>query len=122
MNNPGAKGNLRLENDVLRCCVFLQRVIEQELGGNKKYAEDVTHNATNLEPNVIEGQVIDATITPTTNELDAEGKMVRKIGNGPVIKSAKLPKEIRDLKRLQDYRNKQILDAKEKNTQSDKEI
>ena len=80
MNNPGAKRNSSLENDVLRCCIFLQRVIEKELEGDEKYADDVAHGATGLEETIIEGQVIDATTTTTTNGLEADGKMVRRDG------------------------------------------
>ena len=122
MNNPGAKRNSSLENDVLRCCIFLQRVIEKELEGDEKYADDVAHGATGLEETVIEGQVIDATTTTTTNGLEADGKMVRRVGKGPVIKSAKVPKDVQSLKRLQEYRNKEILKAKKGNTELDKEI
>ena len=122
MNNPGAKRNTSLENDVLRCCIFLQIVIEKELEGDEKYADDVAHGATGLEETVIEGQVIDATTTTTTNGIEADGKMVRRVGKGPVIKSAKLPKDVQSLKRLQEYRNKEILESNKENTEPDKEI
>ena len=121
MNNPGAERNSNLEHYVLRCCVFLQRAIEKELGEEEKYADDVAHGATGIEETVIEGQV-NATITTTTNEIGSDGKIIRRVEKGPVVKSAKLPKDVQSLKRLQEYRNKEILKAKKGNTELDKEI
>lgn len=121
MNNPGAKRNSSLENDVLRCCVFLQ-VIEKELKRDEKHVDDVAHGKTGLEETIIEGQVMDTTITTTTNGIGSDGKMVRRVGKGPVIKSAKLPKDVQSLKRLQEYRNKEILESNKENTEPDKEI
>lgn len=122
MNNPGAKRSSSLENDVVRCCVFIQRVIEKEFQKDGKYADDIAHGATGLEETIIEGQVIEPTTTTTTNGLQPDGKMVRKVGKGPVIKSAKLPKDVQSLKKLQEYRNKKILETNKENTQPDKEI
>ena len=119
MNNPGTKRNSSLENDVLRCCVFLQRVIERDFQTDEKYADDIGHHATGLEENIIEGQVIDGTITTTTTGIGTDGKLVRRAGKGPVIKSTKQPKDVQRLKRLQEYRNKGIENHKE-NTEPDK--
>ena len=120
MNNPGAKRNSSLENDVLRCCVFVQTVIEKELGQEEKHADDIGHGATEIEATI--GGQVNATITTTTNEIGSDGKIVRRVEKGPVIKSAKLPKDVQSLKRLREYRNKEILKAKKENTELDKEI
>ena len=123
MNNPGANRNLSSEREVLRCCIIVQRVIEKELQNKTdKRIDAKEHGQTDIGEGRIEGQVIDTTAGNITNILEDDGTMTRRVEKGPVIKSAKLPKDIKSMKRLQDVRNKKKLEARRQDKDNDKEI
>lgn len=114
MNSPKANRNLSSESEVLRCCVIVQRVIEMKLQNETKTDKRIDaqeHGEAGIMEGRIEGQVIDTTAIDTTNILEDDGKMTRRVGKGPVIKSAKFPKDIKSIKRLQEVRNKEKLEA-----------
>ena len=124
MNNPGANRNLSSERDVLRCCIIVQRVIEEELHQNNnkknKRIDAQEHGETGIVEGRIEGQVIDTTAGNMTNILEDDGTMTRRVEKGAVIKSAKLPKYIESMKRLQNVRNQKKLENGRQD--NDKEI
>ncbi len=122
MNNPGANRNLSSEREVLRCCIIVQRVEKELQNKTDKRIDAKEHGQTDIGEGRIEGQVIDTTAGNITNILEDDGTMTRRVEKGPVIKSAKLPKDIKSMKRLQDVRNKKKLEARRQDKDNDKEI
>ena len=109
MNSPRQMQNSELNNKVLCCCYLVQQYII-ELGESGKKLEDIAHNEKDLE--TLGVPVVDTTAKDVENTLDDEGKMTRKVEKGPVIKSAKLPKDIKSIKQLQEINNRNKLNAK----------
>ena len=109
MNSPRQMQDSLLNNKVLCCCYLVQQCI-MELGENGKKLEDIAHNEKDL--GTLGVPVVDTTAKDVENTLDDEGRMTRKIEKGPVIKSAKLPKDIKSIKQLQEINNKNKLNAR----------
>ncbi len=120
MNNPQAnRRDLNLENDVLRCCIMVQKIIEKELGAEEKKTETGEYGQTKMAEEIIAGQVIDTTASNTEPIVNDKGELARKTANGVIIKSAKDPKDIQGLKRLQEARNREILKAQKDNDEKE---